>query len=94
MINNLNIYLIVYILLINIITFILFGIDKYAAIKHIRRIREITLLGLSLIGGALGGLIAMYLFHHKTAKLLFKYGIPLLLITNTITIVFIMINVT
>lgn len=94
MINNLNIYLIVYILLINIITFILFGIDKYAAIKHIRRIREITLLGLSLIGGALGGLIAMYLFRHKTTKLLFKYGIPLLLITNTITIVFIMINVT
>ena len=69
-----------YILLINVITFAVFGIDKFKAIKHKWRVKEAVLFGLSLMGGSLGGLLAMYLFRHKTRKLIFVIGIPLILI--------------
>ena len=69
-----------YLLLINVITFAVFGIDKFKAIKHKWRVKEAALFGLSLMGGSLGGLLAMYLFHHKTRKLIFVIGIPLILI--------------
>ena len=60
-----------YIIVINIITFIIYGLDKLFAIKNTRRISEFTLLLLSIIGGSIGGIIAMYLFHHKTRKIKF-----------------------
>lgn len=55
-----------YILLMSIITFIAYGIDKEHAIYGTGRTKEKTLLGLSLAGGAIGGIIAMNFFHHKT----------------------------
>lgn len=58
----------IYIISLSIITFFIYGCDKLLAIKRKRRISEHTLLLLSVIGGALGALIAMYLFHHKTRK--------------------------
>jgi uncharacterized membrane protein YsdA (DUF1294 family) len=60
-----------YLITINIITFIIFGLDKYLAIKEKRRISERTLLTLSLLGGCYLELIAMELFRHKTKKLIF-----------------------
>ena len=57
-----------YLLIINVITFVVYGLDKLFAIKHKRRIRIITLLGLAFIGGELGGLLAMKIFHHKSRK--------------------------
>ena len=61
------------------ITFVIFGVDKYKAIRQEWRIRESTLLGLALVGGSIGGWLAMYIFHHKTKKVKFFVGIPVIL---------------
>lgn len=71
--------LILYLVIINVITFVIFGVDKYKAIRQEWRIRESTLLGLALIGGSIGGWLAMYIFHHKTKKVKFFMGIPVIL---------------
>ena len=73
-------YLYLWLIVINIITFAVFGIDKKKAIDGKFRIKELTLFVLSLLGGSLGGFIAMHTFHHKTRKLYFKFGIPLILV--------------
>lgn len=73
-------YLYIWLIVINIITFAVFGIDKKKAIDGKFRIKELTLFVLSLLGGSLGGLIAMHTFHHKTRKWYFKFGIPLILV--------------
>ena len=46
----------------------MFAIDKVNAAEHRSRIRIVTLLGVAFIGGSAGGLLAMYLLHHKTKK--------------------------
>ena len=74
----------VYLIIINLVTFAVFGIDKFNAIHHRSRIREATLSRLSLIGGSVGGLTAMYLFRHKTRKIQFTAGIPLILLIQIV----------
>lgn len=59
-------YFIGYLIIISIITFIIYGFDKLMAKMKKSRIRETTLLTLSIIGGAFGGFLAMLLFSHKT----------------------------
>ena len=81
-------YLFYYLLIINFITFITFGIDKYKAIKNKWRIKEATLLGLSFIGGALGGMLGMYVFRHKTKKFYFFLGIPFMMILHVALFVY------
>ena len=61
-----------YLIIVNVIGFLLCFIDKRLAVKHKYRISESVLLFISLIGGCLGLLISMYMFHHKTKKLKFK----------------------
>lgn len=61
-----------YLLLINIISFIIYGIDKFLSIKHWYRISEFILLCFGFIGGVIGSLIGMYLFRHKVKKIKFK----------------------
>ena len=73
---------IIYIITINIISFILMGWDKYSAIKDYWRISESNLLGIAILGGAPGEYLGMLVFHHKTKKELFKYGLPILIIIN------------
>ena len=82
-------YLYIWLIIINIITFAVFGIDKKKAIDGKFRISELTLFVLSILGGSLGGFIAMYTFHHKTKKWYFKFGIPLILIAQVLLIIFI-----
>ena len=77
-----NIILIWYLAAVNLITFTAFGIDKWKAVHKQWRIPEKTLLGLSFIGGAAGGLVAMHLFHHKTRKRKFAVGVPLMLVLH------------
>ncbi len=72
----------VYIFAVSFLTWILFGLDKWKAIHGKWRIRESTLLGLSLIGGAAGGLAGMYLFRHKIRKMRFRIGVPLMLLVQ------------
>lgn len=74
--------LILYLLLINLLTFIVFYRDKRLAVQHRYRISEFTLLFLCALGGSLGGLLSMIRFHHKTRHLKFTLGVPLLLAWN------------
>lgn len=76
--------LILYLIIINVVTFVIFGVDKYKAIRQEWRIRESTLLGLALIGGSIGGWLAMYIFHHKTKKVKFFVGIPVILVIQIV----------
>lgn len=77
---------IVYLAVVNVVTFALFAYDKYCA-KHDKwRVRESTLLTWSAIGGTIGALAAMEIFHHKTLHLKFKYGVPALLFLQIILV--------
>lgn len=69
-----------YFIAINIITFIVYGIDKLKAKEHWWRISEATLLLLAVIGGSLGAWAGMYVFHHKTKHKKFKWGVPAILL--------------
>ena len=60
----------VYVIL-NLILFIAYGVDKRKAIKAARRIPESTLLLIALLGGGLGGIVGMLTWHHKTRKIYF-----------------------
>lgn len=72
--------MIYYLVIINIISYIAFGVDKRLAESNGYRISEKCLLFLSLIGGCFGGMVGMYCFHHKTKKDKFKILIPLFVI--------------
>lgn len=75
------------ILVWNLITFLIMGLDKRKAIKQRRRISESTLLALAFLLGAPGVLIAMFVFRHKTKKPLFLVLVPLALIENVLLVV-------
>ena len=77
--------LIVYYLIgVNLLTFIAYGIDKFKA-KHKKwRIPEATLLILAILGGSPAALLAMYLFRHKTLHNKFRYGVPIILLLQII----------
>lgn len=63
---------------INIITFLIYGIDKMKAKKGKWRIPEATLLMLAIAGGSVGAWCGVRVWHHKTMHKKFKYGIPLI----------------
>ena len=69
-----------YILAINVITFVIYGIDKLKAKKGKWRIPETCLLGLAVIGGSIGAYLGIKVWHHKTLHKKFKYGIPAIII--------------
>ena len=69
-----------YLLAINAVAFIVYGIDKYKAKKAKWRIPEATLLLLALLGGSIGTWMGMKVWHHKTMHKKFKYGIPAILL--------------
>ena len=60
-----------YLISINILAFIIYGLDKYFAVKKVYRVSEYSLFILSIFGGGLGSLLGMKVFHHKTRKLMF-----------------------
>lgn len=59
-------YYLIFIAVMSVIAFILYGVDKRKAIKHAWRIKEAVLLGFGFFGGAVGALLGMKIFHHKT----------------------------
>ena len=71
-----------YLIVINILAFILYGIDKKRARDHAWRISERMLIGIALIGGSVGAIAGMLLFRHKTRHWYFRYGLPLILIVQ------------
>ena len=82
--------LLIYFVIINFITFIVFAIDKVNAQEHRSRIKIVTLLGLSVIGGSIGALLAIYLLHHKTKKDYFTVGIPIIMIMQVIVLFYLL----
>ena len=74
--------LLYYLLVINILTFVVFGIDKWKAKQGSWRISEATLLMFAVIGGTIGALLSMQVWRHKTMHLKFKYGLPLILLAQ------------
>ena len=78
--NTLYSYLAYYLLAINAVAFIVYGIDKYKAKKAKWRISEATLLLLAVVGGSIGAWMGMKVWHHKTMHKKFKYGIPAILL--------------
>ena len=81
--------LLLYVLIaLNLLTFIVYGIDKWKAVKGKWRIPEATLLILAAIGGSIGALLGMQIWHHKTRHLKFKYGVPFILLAQIVLIYF------
>ncbi len=71
-----------YLIALNIVTFFVYGIDKWKAKRSKWRIREAALLGLAVLGGSIGALLGMQVWHHKTMHKKFKYGLPLILLAQ------------
>ena len=69
-----------YLIVVNVIAFLLYGLDKYKAKTNRWRIKEAVLIGIAAMGGGGGALVGMYLFHHKTRKSKFYITIPLFVI--------------
>jgi uncharacterized membrane protein YsdA (DUF1294 family) len=72
-----------YLIAVNVLTFIAYGLDKRKARRKRWRIPETTLLGLAVVGGSVGAWIAMHIFHHKTLHNKFRYGIPVIFLLQT-----------
>ena len=82
--------ILIYLIVINVLTFIVYGIDKYKA-KHAKwRIPEATLLLLAAIGGSIGAWCGMKVCHHKTMHKKFKYGVPAIFILQVVLVVWIL----
>ena len=91
--NYLHIALI-YLAVTNVVTFFVYGIDKWKA-KHSKwRINETQLLALAVLGGSIGAWLGMKVWHHKTQHKKFKYGVPAIIIIQLALIVYFIITKT
>jgi uncharacterized membrane protein YsdA (DUF1294 family) len=77
-----------YLVIINIVTFLVYGIDKWKARKAMWRVREASLLMLAVLGGSMGAWLGMKVWHHKTQHKKFRYGIPAIIIIQLVIIGF------
>lgn len=78
-----------YVIIINVITLMMYGIDKWKA-KHSKwRIPEATLLIMAAVGGSIGAWTGIKLFHHKTLHKKFKYGVPAIFLIQLGIVVFV-----
>ena len=79
--------IILYLIIINLITFLAMYIDKKKAKKGKWRTKESTLFTLVLMGGGIGGICGMYLFRHKNKKARFVFGFPAILIIEIVLVI-------
>ena len=97
----------IYLVAINIVTFFMYGIDKWRSTsgrllptgrkkaKNSKwRIRETAFLGLAVLGGSIGAWLGMKVWHHKTQHKKFKYGVPAIIIVQLALIVYFIISKT
>ncbi len=84
--------ILIYLVAINLITFVTMYVDKKKAKWGKWRIKESTLFTLVFLGGGIGGIAGMYLFRHKTKKTRFVIGFPLILITEVICAIILLIK--
>lgn len=85
--NDILKYLIIYLIVINLVAFLAMYVDKRKAKYGKWRIPEQTLFILALIGGSIGAIAGMYIFRHKTKKLRFSVGFPVILVLQIILII-------
>jgi uncharacterized membrane protein YsdA (DUF1294 family) len=76
--------IVIYLVLINLITFLAMYLDKKKAKKGSFRTKESTLFGLVMLGGGVGGILGMKIFRHKTKKPAFIIGFPAMLILQVL----------
>lgn len=90
MTKTITILFLTYALLINLITYFTYAADKTKARQHKWRIPERTLILLAILGGSPAALLAIYHYHHKTRHIKFKLGVPLILITQIVLIIYLL----
>ena len=89
LVNTIGIYnILIYLLIINLIGFFAMWLDKQKAKKLSWRIPENTLFMIAILGGGVGSIAGMYTFRHKTKKLRFTIGMPIILICEILLITY------
>lgn len=83
-------YVILYFIIINIIGFGIMALDKFKAQKGFWRTPEKTLFTITLLGGGFGTIAGMYIFRHKTKKLKFTIGLPTILISEIVLVIYLL----
>lgn len=75
-----------YILAVNVLAFSVYGMDKHKAKRNQWRVPESQLLLVAAVGGSVGALCGMYVFHHKTRKPKFRFGVPAILVIQILAV--------
>ena len=78
-----------YLATINIVAFLIYGIDKWKAKRSKWRVSETALLVLAVTGGSIGAWLGMKTWHHKTLHKKFKFGVPLILTAQILLLIYI-----
>lgn len=81
-------YIFYYLLFINVVAFVAYGVDKWKACRGRWRISEKMLLLLAAVGGSIGALCAMQVCHHKTQHKKFRFGVPMILLLQIVAAVY------
>ena len=81
-------YVLIYLCAINMITFLMYGVDKQKAKKNRFRIPERTLILGAVLGGSIGAFLGMRVFHHKTKKAKFYIGIPVIFLAQVAAVIY------
>lgn len=76
--------LLIYVLAVNVVTFFVYGIDKYKSRHGKWRIPEVTLLAWAVVGGSIGAWCGMKIWHHKTLHRKFRYGVPVIFVLQIV----------
>lgn len=82
--------ILIYLAAITVVTFIVYGIDKWKAQHKRWRIPESVLLGLAALGGSVGAWLGMQVWRHKTQHKKFKYGVPAILSVQVVVVVWLL----
>lgn len=80
--------IVIYLLIINILTFLIMWWDKHEAKLGDWRVSEKALFLFAILGGSIGGIVGMYTFRHKTKKWYFKFGFPTILVFQIVILVY------
>lgn len=89
---NKELIFVIYWGIVNLIGFVIMGIDKRKAIKHMWRIPEKTLFLVAVLGGGLGGMLGMKVFRHKTKHMKFVIGFPSIFIIQSAIFIYFLVK--
>jgi len=89
-ITNMEHKVLIYLAVITVVTFLVYGIDKWKAQHKRWRIPESVLLGLAAIGGSVGAWLGMKVWRHKTQHKKFKYGVPAIFVAQVAVVVWLL----